>query len=52
MAHVFRMGKESSNASGLNDRTMRTMQFLTDLLALQSSAKDLLAPEVASILGR
>lgn len=38
--------------SGATDQSTRVVQLLTDLLALQSSAKDLPAPNLISITGR
>jgi hypothetical protein len=38
--------------SGKVDQSTRVIQILTDLLALQSSAKDLPVPSVISVLGR
>lgn len=38
--------------SGKVDQSTRVIQILTDLLALQSSAKDLPVPNVISVLGR
>ena len=39
-----------TDASGLHDQSTRTFQVLSDLLAIQSSAKDLPTPNVISIL--
>jgi hypothetical protein len=41
-----------TDASGKHDQTTRVLQLMTDLLALQSSAKDLPAPNLISIIGR
>lgn len=41
-----------TDASGKSDQTTRVLQLMTDLLAMQSSAKDLPAPNVISIIGR